>query len=243
MRVHTFVAAALVSRALLAEPAPPAALQIAADTATVLAWPLQLKLPEAMVLGGAAIGTVALLRADVRLYRRLDRMNWTLHDHSIFNYTLRAGDGLVDLAAAGAFAFAGERGRQTSIAAVEALASVAATSALMKHIFRVPRPDADPSRKTYFRGFGDDALPSGHTMSAFAMASVISAQYPRAAPVAYATAALVGLSVMKRGWHWPSDVLAGGALGALIGRVSVRINQRRFSIAPAPGGVGLSASL
>jgi membrane-associated phospholipid phosphatase len=50
-------------------------------------------------------------------------------------------------------------------------------------------------------------------MSAFATAAVIGAEYPGAAPFAYAAAALTGFSVMKRRWHWPSDVFMGAALG------------------------------
>lgn len=48
---------------------------------------------------------------------------------------------------------------------------------------------------------------------------------------------------MKRGWHWPSDVLAGGVLGVLIGKIAVRVNQRRLSFAASPGGIGLKADI
>jgi undecaprenyl-diphosphatase len=80
-------------------------------------------------------------------------------------------------------------------------------------------------------------------MAAFATASVVSGEYPDAAPYAYGIAALVGLSVMNRGWHWPSDVLAGGALGALIGHIAVRVNRRHVSVAPVPGGIGIQTEL
>jgi undecaprenyl-diphosphatase len=141
------------------------------------------------------------------------------------------------------FAFGDARARRTAVAGVEALVSVAATSILLKHLFRVPRPEADEFRKSYFAGFRDDAFPSGHTMSAFATAAVIAGEYPGAAPYAYALASLVGLSVMKRGWHWPSDVLAGAALGVVIGRVAVKINRTRFSVAPSAGGLAFAAEI
>jgi membrane-associated phospholipid phosphatase len=221
----------------------PTAGEMVLDAGRVLAWPLQLQLADTILLGGAALSTIGLLQADTRLYRQVHRLKWTLHKKSLFDYTLVAGDGLVDLAVLGAFAFAGDRGRRTALTGLEALISVAATSALMKHFFRVPRPQADPGVKSYFRAFGDDAFPSGHTMAAFATASVISAEYPDAAPLAYGVAALVGLSVMKRGWHWPSDVLAGGALGLSIGRVSVRVNRSRISVALTPGGLGIQTEL
>jgi membrane-associated phospholipid phosphatase len=120
---------------------------------------------------------------------------------------------------------------------------VAATSVLLKHLFRVGRPSANPEHKTYFGRFSHDAFPSGHTMSAFATATVIGGEFPRAAPYAYAAAALVGLSVMKRRWHWPSDVVVGAALGYLIGRTSIAVNARHFSVAPIPAGIGLTGDL
>ena len=166
---------------------PPAGLGTAmVDTASLLAWPLQLETSELWLLGVAAIGTVGLLRADTRLYRRLGDLRWTMRSKSIFDYTLHAGDGIVDLAVMGAFAFGDEHARRTSLAGVEALISAGATSVLLKHLFRVTRPEADSDEKEYFRGFRDDAFPSGHTMAAFATAAVIppSTLRPHRSPTA-----------------------------------------------------------
>ncbi len=242
--------AVLLPALALAEPAdkaPPAALDkvatFALDTVSVVAWPLQLDTTSALLLGGAALGTVAMMSHDPHLYSQVSRVHWTVHRRSIFNLTLHLGSGLADLAIFGAFAFGGERARRTSVEGLQALVSVAVTSVLLKHLFRVPRPENDPQQKGYFKHFTADAFPSGHTMAAFATATVISGNYPGAAPFAYAAASLVGLSVMKKGWHWPSDVLAGGALGAIIGRSALKINSRHVSIVPAPGGIGVAAEL
>lgn len=250
VRLQLLVIGALTTLPLsaLAEAVPQAAqpstaADLASDALTILAWPAELDATEGLLLGGAAAGTAALLGADTRLYGHLGSVRWTMRGHSLFNYTLHGGNGLFDLAVLGAFALGGERGRRTSVTGIEALISVAATSVLLKHLFRVQRPEVDSDSKGYFRSFRDDAFPSGHTMAAFATASVISAEYPMAAPFAYGAASLVGLSVMKKGWHWPSDVLAGGALGALIGRVSVRVNQRRIAMTAKPGGLGIQAEL
>lgn len=254
--------AALLPFGAAAQPAPavgvpPAALRAASvplqgavsaggrllDLASILAWPLQLQPGEAVLLGGVALGTAGLLGADTHLYRRIDRVNWTMNHKSLFDYTLLPGDGLVNLLVLGGFAFGDERARRTSLTGLEALLSAGATSIVLKHLFRVPRPEAGPEDKRYFRQFRADAFPSGHTMAAFATASVISGEYPSAAPFAYGIASLVGLSVMKRGWHWPSDVLAGAALGLLIGHIAVRVNGRRISLGPAPGGIGIQADI
>jgi len=226
--------AVLILVAAAAEPVPPSALEGAAtfarDSATVLAWPAQLQLGEGLVLGGVALGTLAMLRHDTHLYGELGGLHWTMHGRSVFNTTLQAGNGLVDLGVVGLLALGGNRGQNAAVAGVQALGSVAVTCWLLKHIFRVERPNADPLHKTYFDEFQDDAFPSGHSMSAFATATIISSTYPAAAPFAYGVASLVGLSVMKRGWHWPSDVLAGAALGVVIGRVSLRVRTRRVAL-------------
>jgi membrane-associated phospholipid phosphatase len=80
-------------------------------------------------------------------------------------------------------------------------------------------------------------------MSAFATAAVIGAEYPGAAPFGYAAAALTGFSVMKRRWHWPSDVFMGAALGELIGRTSVHVNRNRLSFAPTAKGLAFSGEI
>jgi membrane-associated phospholipid phosphatase len=57
------------------------------------------------------------------------------------------------------------------------------------------------------------SFPSGHTAVIFAVATVVSLVWRRLAWPAFAVAALVGLSRVLVGAHWPSDVLAGAWLG------------------------------
>jgi membrane-associated phospholipid phosphatase len=59
------------------------------------------------------------------------------------------------------------------------------------------------------------AFPSGHTMTAFLLAGALTLRHPRSwLPWLGAfLASVVGFSRMVVGAHWPSDVLAGAALG------------------------------
>ena len=212
------------------------------DTASVLAWPLRLDLAGGAAVGAASAASLVLFRHDVRFYRHVQRhVRWTFHGSSVFHQTLLLGDGLVDAGIVSLFALAGPRGKRVAVRGLQALLSVAVTSVIAKAIFRVPRPQVDPDSRTFFAGLRDDAFPSGHTMSAFAVATVISGEFPWGAPVAFGAASLVGLSVIKRGWHWPSDVLAGAVLGVVIGRTGLLIDRERgFTLGPTPGGLGLA---
>jgi hypothetical protein len=70
-----------------------------------------------------------------------------------------------------------------------------------------------------------DAFPSGHTIEAWALATIIAEQYKdiKIIPViSYTLATGVGLSRVTEDAHWLSDVILGGALGYSIGRFMIR---------------------
>lgn len=65
------------------------------------------------------------------------------------------------------------------------------------------------------------SMPSGHTLTAFAVASAIYFALPTAGRLRFAwlwlLALATGLSRIAVGAHWPGDVVAGAALGMLCG--------------------------
>jgi len=65
------------------------------------------------------------------------------------------------------------------------------------------------------------SFPSGHTMTAFAIALVVSYFYPTLEWPLYFLAVSIALSRVVLGMHFLSDVLAGAVLGSALGLASI----------------------
>jgi membrane-associated phospholipid phosphatase len=79
-------------------------------------------------------------------------------------------------------------------------------------------------------------MPSLHTASSFAMASVLasSSESVPAKLLYYSAATFVGFSRMYKNKHWASDVVFGAALGELCGRVATNFHARTSRISLVP---------
>lgn len=60
------------------------------------------------------------------------------------------------------------------------------------------------------------SFPSGHSVTAFATATALAFMAPRAGKALILLAALIGLSRVVTGAHYPSDVIAGMAIGVAV---------------------------
>lgn len=75
-------------------------------------------------------------------------------------------------------------------------------------------------------GQNDKSFPSGHSSNAFALATVAERHYGWKVGVpAYALASAVAVSRLQRDKHYLSDVVAGAAIGYIVGRTVVRVNS------------------
>jgi undecaprenyl-diphosphatase len=73
----------------------------------------------------------------------------------------------------------------------------------------------------------DHSFPSGHASTAFAGATMLAAFAPRLRGPLYALAVLIALSRLYNGVHYPTDVLAGAALGTATARLLRAAARRR----------------
>jgi undecaprenyl-diphosphatase len=121
--------------------------------------------------------------------------------------------------------------QQTGREVMRAVLVSGAITAFAKGAVGRARPFAAPGDPDVFspgRGFTNGALgsfPSGHTSAAFATATVLARELDARHPTGkwlvnsllFGGATFVGFSRVYERQHWPSDVLAGAALGTMTG--------------------------
>jgi membrane-associated phospholipid phosphatase len=136
--------------------------------------------------------------------------------------------------------FRNKRGVQTSLLATQAMI----TSSFWLHLVKQLGGRERPGAEYYYNGTGGgrwygplaqfdrslalekplasfNSFPSGHTATAFSIATVFATRYRdiKAVPViSYTLASLVGISRLTENRHWSSDVFAGALIGYLCGK-------------------------
>ncbi|HLS97523.1 MAG: phosphatase PAP2 family protein [Porticoccaceae bacterium] len=88
---------------------------------------------------------------------------------------------------------------------------------ILKNSLRRNRPaSALPGYQSFIIPSDQFSFPSGHTSGAFLTAVLLCLFFPAVAPLALAWAALVGVSRVTLGVHFPTDIVAGAAMGSTI---------------------------
>jgi undecaprenyl-diphosphatase len=172
-----------------------------------------------------------LRRLDVGVYATIAATPTPRLDR-VFRRVSRAADhSKLWLASAAVLAAGGRRGRR---AAVDGVASVALTSAVVNLVLKPlgarRRPDRELHDVPVTRHVAmprSTSFPSGHAASAFAFAAGVAADLPAAGIPLSAAAAVVAYSRVHTGVHYPADVIAGSVAGGSIAPLSVALVRRR----------------
>ena len=192
---------------------------------------------DALLFGAFTAATVVVAPLDMRIANRLQDPRTQEN-----RFLSRAATGFRLLGVPGSFvAGAGAYvvGRASGQRRIQSLGLHSLESVVLADVIGVgiklaagrQRPSVDVSNPYSFqlwRGFSGDrfqSFPSGHTISAFAFASSVTRETQFWSPrgswyvgsVFYGGAALVGASRLYNNMHWASDVMAGAAIGTIVG--------------------------
>ncbi len=117
---------------------------------------------------------------------------------------------------------------QKGVSMLGGLIATGGLTYIFKKSINRPRPFITyPNDITQKADAGSYAMPSGHTSLAFCAATTLTMAHPKwyVALPSYAWAGTMGYSRLHLGVHYPSDVLAGAAIGAGCGYAGYKLNQ------------------
>ena len=167
-------------------------------------------------------GRVAAL--DRKLMRRVAATDSPALDYLLPALSRAANHGVLWMAMSAGLAVSGDKWARR--AALRGLASIAVASAtaniVAKGLTQRGRPEGEtPVLRRIIPAPVTTSFPSGHAASAAAFATGVALEMPLLAVPVGALAAAVGASRVVTGVHYPSDVLAGFALGAAAGAITL----------------------
>src|SRR3954469_14924003 len=192
---------------------------------------------------------------DQRLFASAASWHNPALDAVLPRVTRFADHGVLWMGIAAGLALSGRSGRR---AAARGMLSLGMSSAVVngpaKWVFRRGRPDLEivPALRQLRRQPTTSSFPSGHSASAAAFATGVTLQWPAVGVPVSVLATAVAYSRVHTGVHYPSDVLAGAALGAgaavLVRRIwpvapeqpaTARASRGRAPALPGGCGVGV----
>jgi membrane-associated phospholipid phosphatase len=225
------------------------------DAGQIWSYPVHIQVRDILPIAGLAAATGLLIANDESIYRGFQTFRadngWV---RSVSPVITKMGSwgawGTAGLFLGVGLIAGDKKATETGVLAVNAMLQSEILITFLKGLFGRQRPEAADGVdhwsgpvgffKRYEKGNAAlyDSFPSGHAIAAFSLASVLAMQYRDTVWVpilSYTVATGVGLSRVTLSKHWLSDVLVGGALGYVVGRLVVRNHRQRYHVAPAAG--------
>jgi membrane-associated phospholipid phosphatase len=203
---------------------------ILGDQKAIWTSPFHLHGRDARWLIPLGLGTAGLIATDQSTGDEIAESTGQLNASRIVSY---AGSGYGVGGVALTFYLVGrakhdDRARETGLLGAEALIDSAIVVTALKEITQRSRPLSGKSRSDFFDG--GSSFPSGHSIAAWSLATVIANEYhdrPLVQIAAYGIASAVSVARFTAEKHYLSDVLVGSAMGYGIGRYVYHAHHRK----------------
>jgi membrane-associated phospholipid phosphatase len=221
---------------------------LAADACDVVRSPFHAK--EKDLIAGA--GVVSLITGSFLLddeINKLAKRNRNDDAEFWFNYMANPIGNFYSYTFVAGWYFKGimkqdNRSKNVALNATKAVLINTVISQAVKHTMKRERPfqvydaDADDSFNPFEDDKTNDSFYSGHTSTAFAIATVFAQEYKEYKWVPWLAYGLAGSAATARIYlnkHWLSDVAAGAATGYYIGRIVSKGKSSTYQMGLAPG--------
>lgn len=185
------------------------------------------------------IGTGAILYTQDEKIREFVQDRKTASLDGISPTIEKLGNGIYDLGflavyGGSGYAMKNEKMQEVSLLSFESFLVANTIGTVIKSGAGRTRPNENEGSRRFTPVSFDSAhtsFPSGHTTSAFSIASVFADEYesPWVGISAYGLASAVALQRVYDDKHWASDVLAGAALGTAVGKSIVYLHKKKIA--------------
>lgn len=201
------------------------------DAGYILSEPLRWETKEwrRFSLYTAGIGSILLLDDEIYDVIQRNRTEATSDTAKVIEeFGSYPSFGIMGAFYLGGAMFDNYKAKEVAIDAFAAsLVSAGIITTSLKVIAGRSRPQDDEGTYKFQPFGGRRSFPSGHTTQAFSLASVIAEHYDGwwIDAISYGIAGGVGLARVEQEAHFPSDVVAGALIGAIVGKAIVRYNR------------------
>ena len=214
------------------------------DTRDIISSPFKINKTQGLKMSGFALATGTLIWLGDKTINNFAKNNRTTFGDNFFRFGAEHwGDGIYSMPLMAGFYLAGkiahnDRAVKTAMLGVKTFIITSLLVSVPKEFFHRQRPYAADNQWAFngpFAGYGkaeSRAFPSGHSMSAFAMATIVANEYNeyKIVPiVAYGLASLTAVSRVYFEKHWSSDILVGSAFGYAMAKLIHHKNNWNIS--------------